>query len=65
MLTLSSRRPRYGQFRVEAAGGGPLGERVAGRLSALYNTYDDILDNKYPEQLNGPPVAGQGAGRME
>ena len=50
----------YGQFRVEAAVGGPLGERVAGRLSALYNTYDDILDNKYPEQLNGPPVAGQG-----
>jgi iron complex outermembrane receptor protein len=26
----------------------------------MYNTYDEIFDNKYPEQLNGPPVAGQG-----
>lgn len=51
----------YGQLRGEAAVGGPLGDRVAGRLSVLYNTYDEILDNKYPEGLIGqPPVAGQG-----
>ncbi len=50
----------YGQLRAEAALSGPLGDRLAGRLSVLYNTYDEIFDNKYPEQLNGPPVAGQG-----
>lgn len=51
----------YGQFRAEAAVGGPLGGSLAGRLSALYNTYDEIFDNRYPEGLSGqPPVAGQG-----
>jgi iron complex outermembrane receptor protein len=51
----------YGQFRAEAAVGGPLGGRLAGRLSALYNTYGEIFDNRYPEGLSGqPPVAGQG-----
>src|SRR5688572_23787697 len=50
----------YNQFRVEGAVSGPISERISGRLSAMYNTYDEIFDNKYPEQLNGPPVAGQG-----
>jgi iron complex outermembrane receptor protein len=51
----------YSQFRVEGALSGPLGERLSARLSAMYNTFGEILDNKYPEGLVGqPPLPGQG-----
>ena len=40
---------RYNRVRAEAAIGLPLGEKVAIRLSGLYNRFDPIMKNKYPQ----------------
>ncbi len=47
------------QARVEAAVGGPLGERVAGRFAALFNRHDGYLNNLYP--LGAPAGVGGAA----
>jgi iron complex outermembrane receptor protein len=39
---------RFDQARVEAAVGGPLSERVGGRVAVVYNSSSPILDNHYP-----------------
>lgn len=53
------------QVHFEGAIGGPLGEKVAGRVALLYNEHDGYLNNLYPDQappgLAGPPP-GPGAG---
>jgi len=43
------------QFRAEAAISGPLGDKLSARLSLMYDTYDELLNNKYPGGLIGEP----------
>jgi iron complex outermembrane recepter protein len=52
--------------RIEAAVGGPLSDRFAGRLAAMYTQHDGYLNNVYPTQAppgvgGGSPGAGAGA----
>jgi iron complex outermembrane receptor protein len=54
------------QKRIEAAVGGPLSERFAGRIAALYNQHDGYLNNLYPRSApaglaGGSPGDGAGA----
>lgn len=52
------------QLRFEGAVGGPIGEKVAGRVAVYYNEHDGYLNNLYPDQAPpgfGPPGAGAGA----
>ncbi len=44
-----------GSQRVEAAIGGPLGDRVAGRVAVMYDNVESYLKNMYPA---GAPTAG-------
>ncbi|MEL7198142.1 MAG: TonB-dependent receptor [Pseudomonadota bacterium] len=39
---------RFGNVNAEAAVGGPLGDNINVRLSALYQTQDDYIDNVLP-----------------
>ncbi|MEM9529732.1 MAG: TonB-dependent receptor [Pseudomonadota bacterium] len=53
-------------LRVEGAIGGPISDRVAGRVAFMSNRHDGYLNNLYPEQapvgLGGlPPGPGAGA----
>lgn len=57
----------YNQARIEAAVSGPLGERLSGRLSVMYNRYEEIADNQYPfgnpvNVLTGEPFMGSPSG---
>lgn len=48
----------YNQTRFEGAVGGPLSDSVSGRLAVLYNRFDEVLDNDYPNRfvtLDGNP----------
>ena len=56
------------QVRLEAAVGGPFGDRVAGRVAILYNQQDGYLNNLYPLDVfdglgapQGTPGPGAGA----
>lgn len=50
------------QIRVEAAMGGPISERVAGRVAVMYNQHDGYLQNDYPfSAVGGSPGPGAGA----
>jgi len=44
----------YNEVKIEGAVSGPLTDSVRGRLSALYNSYDGYLDNKYPNETFVP-----------
>ena len=49
----------YDQVRLESAIGGALSETVSARVSVLYNRFDEVLDNDYPERavtLDGNPL---------
>ncbi len=49
----------YNQARVESALGGPLTDTLSGRVSVMYNRFDEILDNDYPNRattLDGNPL---------
>lgn len=51
----------YDQARVEAAIGGPLSDRVAGRVALMYNYFDELIENEYPQSainLGGSPAGG-------
>lgn len=53
----------YNQARFEGAIGGPLSEAVSGRLAVMYNRFDEVLDNDYPNRavtLNGTPLSHGG-----
>lgn len=39
---------RFDQARIEAALGGPISERIDGRVAMLYSRSSPILDNSYP-----------------
>jgi iron complex outermembrane receptor protein len=57
----------YNQTRVEAAVSGPLGERLTGRMSVMYNRHEEIADNQYPfgnptNVLTGEPFVGSPSG---
>lgn len=57
----------YNQVRFEGAASGPLSSSVSGRLSVMYNRFDNIASNKYPAQnpinpLTGVPFVGSSAG---
>ncbi|NVJ70973.1 MAG: TonB-dependent receptor [Alphaproteobacteria bacterium] len=54
---------RYNQVKLESAFGGPISDVVSGRLSAMYNTHDEILKNVYSgadaQGVTGTPGGGQ------
>lgn len=50
----------YDQARVEAAVSGPLTDTLSGRAAVMYNRFDEVLDNDYPNRavtLDGLPQA--------
>jgi iron complex outermembrane receptor protein len=50
----------YDNARVEAAISGPLGDNLSARMAVMYNRFDEILDNDYPNRavtLDGQPLA--------
>ena len=47
------------QTRIEAAVGGPMNDRVAGRLALLWNRHEGYLNNLYP--LGAPAGVGGGS----
>lgn len=49
---------RFGNVNAEAAVGGPLGENVSVRLSALYQTQDDYVDNVLPSGTTEDALGG-------
>lgn len=50
------------QRRIEAALGGPLSDKVAGRIAVAYNQHDGYLENIYPfAAVGGSPGPGAGA----
>ncbi len=53
----------YNHVRAEGAVSGPLAEKVAGRISVLYNNFGEILDNVHPgtdaQGRTGTPGGGQ------
>ncbi len=57
------------QLRAEAAVGGPLGQRMSGRLSVFRDDYDNYMDNIYPAGVTfpggaaGPPTGADLAGQ--
>lgn len=49
----------YNQARVESALSGPLTDTLSGRMAVMYNRFDEILDNDYPNRavtLDGNPL---------
>lgn len=50
------------QLRVEGAIGGPLSEKVAGRIAFMYNEQDGYLENNYPDFTNAFTGAAPGPG---
>ena len=49
----------YNQARVESAVSGPLTDTLSGRMAVMYNRFDEILDNDYPNRavtLDGNPL---------
>jgi iron complex outermembrane receptor protein len=49
----------YDQARVETAISGPLTDTLSGRVAVMYNRFDEILDNDYPNRaatLDGNPL---------
>jgi iron complex outermembrane receptor protein len=57
----------YNQVRIDGAVSGPLTDKLAGRLSGMYNRHDEIADNHYPagnpvNPLTGVPFAGSPSG---
>lgn len=55
----------YDQTRIEAAFGGPLNETLSGRIAVLYNHFNPIIDNDYPDRavtLNGDPLVSDRVG---
>jgi iron complex outermembrane receptor protein len=49
----------YDQVRLESAVSGALTDTLSGRVSVLYNRFDEILDNDYPNRaatLDGNPL---------
>lgn len=49
----------YNQVRFEGAVSGPLSERLSARAAVLYDRYDPVLDNDYPNRfvtLDGKPL---------
>jgi iron complex outermembrane recepter protein len=51
---------RFDNIRAEAAVGGPLGDMVSVRLSFVYDEYDDLMENLYPQGLVFPATAPGG-----
>ncbi|GMN03355.1 TonB-dependent receptor [Erythrobacter sp. MTPC3] len=49
---------RFGNLNTEAAVGGPLGEQVSVRLSALYQRQDDYVDNVLPSGTTEDALGG-------
>jgi len=54
------------QVRIKAAVGGPISDKVAGRVAVYYNKHDGYLNNLYPSQEpvglgSGSPGPGAGA----
>lgn len=50
----------YNQVRLESAIGGGLSDTVSARAAVLYNRFDEVLDNDYPNRavtLDGNPLA--------
>ena len=41
----------YDQVRVESAVSGPFSDSVSGRLAVLYQKFDPIIDNDYPNRF--------------
>jgi len=57
----------YNQVRFEGAVSGPLSSNASGRLSAMFNRFDNIADNRYPagnpiNPLTGVPFVGSRSG---
>jgi iron complex outermembrane receptor protein len=50
----------YDQVRFEGSVSGPLSGTLAGRLSAMYNRHDEILNNRYPLGATVPGTPGGG-----
>lgn len=53
----------YNQVRLESALGGALSDTVSARGAVLYNRFDPVLDNDYPNRavtLDGDPLARGG-----
>jgi iron complex outermembrane receptor protein len=49
----------YDHVRVESAVSGPLTDTLSGRVAVLYNRFDEILENDYPNRaatLDGNPL---------
>jgi iron complex outermembrane receptor protein len=58
----------YDQIRVESAIGGPLSDAVSGRLAVLYQKFDPIIDNDYPNRfvtLDGTPNPSDNADTLD
>jgi iron complex outermembrane receptor protein len=58
----------YNQVRVESALSGPFSDAVSGRLAVLYQRFDPIIDNDYPNRavtLNGIPNPSDNADTLD
>lgn len=58
----------FDQVRVESAFGGPLSDSISGRVAVLYQKFDPIIDNDYPNRavtLNGTPIPSDSAGTFD
>lgn len=58
----------YNQIRVESAISGPLSDAVSGRLAVVYNRFDPVIDNDYPNRFvtrNGTPITSDRAGTLD
>jgi iron complex outermembrane receptor protein len=58
----------YDHVRVESAVSGPFSDNVAGRLAVLYQRFDPVIDNDYPNRavtLDGTPNPSDNAGTLD